>query len=182
MTFNFPGYNLQFIQRAKCIDGTSHLFTYIYKFYSPITRYYYVVRAEHHNHDVFAIKFYCKKDKRSEYKYSKIVNKGDLGNIIMSCARVIPLLLDTHPHGCFCFAASRSVDFRNNTIEDYGQTQRFRLYQYMIPLKFGSITFEHYVYPAVSSYLLYNRSAIASKTEVETMLKKTYTNLSDVNL
>lgn len=182
MTFNFPGYELRFIQRARCADGSSHRFTYIYKFYSPVTGYHYIVRAECHDHDVFAIKFYCKKDRKSEYKYSKIVNKGDLGNIIMSCAKVIPLLLKTHPLGSFCFAASRSVDVQNNTIEDFGQTQRFRLYQYMIPLKFGSVTFEHHVYPAVSSYLLYNRSAIASKNEIEIMLRSTYTNLSEINL
>jgi hypothetical protein len=62
----------------------------------------------------------------------------------MSCAKVIPLLLKTHTTASFCFAASRTVDVRNNTIEDYGQTQRFRLYQHMIPLKFGSVTFEHF--------------------------------------
>lgn len=182
MTFDFPGYELRFIQIARCADDSSHLYTYIYKFHSPVTGYHYIVRAEYHDEDVFAIKFYCKKDRKSEYKYSKIVNKGDLGNIIMSCAKVIPLLLQTHPQGSFCFAASRSVDVRNNSIEDYGQTQRFRLYQYMIPLKFGTVTFEHFAYPAVSSYLLYNRSATSSRTDIENMFRTTYINLSDVNL
>lgn len=120
MTFDFPGYELRFIQIARCADDSSHLYTYIYKFHSPVTGYHYIVRAEYHDEDVFAIKFYCKKDRKSEYKYSKIVNKGDLGNIIMSCAKVIPLLLQTHPQVSFCFAASRSVDVRNNSIEDYG--------------------------------------------------------------
>ena len=182
MIFNFPGYEVRFIQRAKCTDGSAHQFTYIYKFHSPVTGYHYIVRAEYHRYDILAIKFYCKKDRKSDYKYSKIVNKGDLGNIIMSCAGVIPLLLQTYPQGSFCFAASRSVDVRNNTIEDYGQTQRFRLYEYMIPLKFGPITFEHYIYPAVSSYLLYNRASVASKEEIETMLRTTYPNLAEINL
>jgi hypothetical protein len=182
LTFDFPGYDLRFIQRAKCVDGSAHLYTYIYKFFSPITDYHYIVRAEYHENDVFAVKFYCKKDRKSEYKYSKIVNKGDLGNIIMSCAKVIPLLLTTNPSASFCFAASRSIDTRNSTIEDYGQTQRFRLYQYMIPLKFGAITFKHFTYPAISSYLLYNRKATSSKDAIEQMFKSTYSNLSEINL
>lgn len=182
MTFDFPGYELRFIQRARCNDGTSHLYTYIFKFFSPVTSYHYVVRAEYHVYDVFAVKFYCKKDRKSDYKYSKIVNKGDLGNVIMSCAKVIPLLLKTHPKASFCFAASRSVDFQNKTIEDYGQTQRFRLYQYMIPLKFGLKTFEHFAYVAISSYLLYNRAAGSTKEDIEIMFKSTYTDLSEINL
>lgn len=110
------------------------------------------------------------------------MNKGDLGNIIMSCAKVIPLLLKTHPAASFCFAASRTVDVRNNTIEDYGQTQRFRLYQYMIPLKFGFVTFDHFIYPTISSYLLHNKAAKASKREIEKMFISTYSNLSEINL
>jgi hypothetical protein len=182
LNFDFPGYDLRFIQKSKCRDETSHLCTYIFKFFSPVTDYHYVIRAEYHLQDVFAVKFYCKKDRKSDYKYSKIVNRGDLGNIIMSCAKVIPLLLQMHPTASFSFAASRSVDFKNNSIEDYGQTQRFRLYQYMIPLKFGTKTFIHYAYPAVSSYLLYNRSSEWSKDEIESMFRATYTDLSEINL
>lgn len=60
--------------------------------------------------------------------------------LIISCAKVIPLRLKTYPNASFCFAASRSVDVRNSTIEGYGQTQRFRLYQYMIPLNMEIMT------------------------------------------
>jgi hypothetical protein len=100
----------------------------------------------------------------------------------MSCAKVIPLLLHAHPKSSFCFAASRSVDFKNNSIEDYGRTQRFRLYQYMIPLKFGTITFDHFAYEAISSYLLYNRNASSTREDIEQMFKGTYTDLSEINL
>lgn len=182
MTFDFPGYELTFIQKSRCRDGSPHLYTYIYKFHSPITRYFYIIRAEYHETNVFAIKFYCKKDKRSDYKYSKIVNKGDLGNIIMSCAKVIPLLLRNYPLASFCFAASRSVDFKNNTIENYRQTQRFKLYCYMIPLKFGSLTFEHHAYDEISCYLLCNRHTHFSKTVIEQMFQNTYTNFSELTI
>lgn len=182
MNFDYPGYDLRFIQRSRCTDGSAHQYTYIYKFYSPVTAYHYIVRAEYHRGNVFAIKFYCKKDRKSEFKYSKIVNRGDLGNVIMSCAKVIPLLLKKHPRVSFCFAASRSIDKNNNTIEDYAQTQRFRLYQYMIPIKFGVLTFGHFAYDVVSSYLLYNKKTSIPKSYIEETLKDTYQTLAEVNL
>jgi hypothetical protein len=179
LRFDFTGYPLKFIQQQRCDDDTSHKFTRIYKFFSSITRYFYIVRAECHEAEVFAIKFYCKKDRKSEFKYSKIVNKGDLGNIIMSCAKVIPILLETYPTASFVFAASPSVDNKRR-VEPTAVTQRFRLYCYMIPLKFGEETFTHFAYDKISSYLLLNRNSQQSKEDVEQMLMATYPSLSAV--
>ena len=75
MEFDFPGYPVKFIQRQRCKDPSAHLFTLIYKFYSPVTKYHYVIRAEYHEEDVFAMKFYCKKDRKSDTKYAKIINR-----------------------------------------------------------------------------------------------------------
>ncbi len=182
MTFDYPGYELKFIQRERCKDGSAHLYTYIYKFFSPVTCYHYIVRAEYHQGNVFAIKFYCKKDRKSDFKYSKIVNKGDVGNIMMSCAKVIPILLKLNMTASFGFAASRSIDNLNKTIEYYSQTQRYRLYRYMIPLKFGHVTFEHIAYDTISCYLLYNKNAPEPRTEIEQMFKNTYGDLYDIVL
>lgn len=49
-------YPLRFIQLERCPDKTPHLFTYIYKFRSPITKYWYVLRADYHEENVFAVK------------------------------------------------------------------------------------------------------------------------------
>ncbi|MGN6530349.1 MAG: hypothetical protein ACTHK0_01170, partial [Ginsengibacter sp.] len=62
----------------------AHLFSFIYKFYSPVTKYFYILHADYHEGDFFAVKFYCKKDRHSDFKYSKIINKGDVGNILMT--------------------------------------------------------------------------------------------------
>lgn len=182
MTFDYSGYDLKLIQVQRVQDGTDHLRTHIYKFFSSHTKYQYIIRAEHHSGDVFAIKFYCKKDKRSNYKYSKIINKGDCGNIIISCAKVIPLLLEQYPTASFAFAASRSVDVGNRIIEDFQQNQRYKLYCYMIPIKFGEKTFWHYAYDQISSYILHNKSANISKSEIENMFKNTYQNLYGINI
>lgn len=65
-------------------------------------------------------------------------------------------------------------------IENHEHTQRFRLYCYMIPLKFGELTFEHIAYDAISGYLLYNRKATTPKEAIEEMFKTTYENLYSI--
>ena len=158
MTFDYPGYELTFIQKRPCKDKSAHQFTLIYKFYSPVTKFFYVLRAEYHSEDVFAIKFYCKKDKSSDFKYSKIVNRGDTGNILVTCAKAVPLLLIDYPTASFGFGAARSVDKKNNTVEPYVSNQRFGIYRKVAAEKFGSTTFEHIEYEKISCYLLINKS------------------------
>ena len=143
----------------------------------------YVLTADYHKEDVFAIKFYCKKDKTSDFKYSKIINKGDLGNILMTCASVVPLLLKEHPTASFGFGAARSVDGNNRTVEPYQTTQRFKVYSYIAQRKFGQITFAHYEYPEISCYLLVNKnceSVAINEKQITEMFRGTYIVLQDV--
>jgi hypothetical protein len=181
LTFDYKGYELKFIQRTRCRDGSAHLFTFIYKFYSPITKYHYILRAEYHEEDVFAIKFYCKKDKTSKYKYNKIVNKGDIGNILITCITVIPLLLKIHPNASFGFAGARTIDNRSKKVEGYSNNQRFRTYSYVISSKIGTETFTHFEYEKVSSYLLLNNAnslSLEKEELISKMFSSTYTELS----
>lgn len=184
MTFDYPGYDLHFIQRDRCKDDTAHELTYVYKFRSPVTGYFYIVRAEYHQEDVFAIKFYCKKDRASEYKYSKIVNKGDVGNILITCAKAIPLLLPEFPTASFGFIGARTLDKASGKVESYNTTQRFRVYKNVVVHKIGMVTFEHIEYPEVSGYLLLNRHSGHDLQEKENAIKKmfasTYDNLPDI--
>lgn len=182
MNFNYDGYELNFIQKQPCPDSSSHLYTLIYKFLSPVTKLQYVLRAEYHEEDVFAIKFYCKKDKRSDFKYSKIINKGDVGNIFITCAKVVPLLLKDYPSASFGFTGARSIDSKQK-VENYQNNQRFRLYRYIVALKFGTTTFSHYQYEHVSSYLLVNKKNNSSKAKERALVDmfcRTYTDLQDI--
>lgn len=180
MRFDFPGYPLRFIQREPCRDESAHQFSLIFKFFSLVTRYHYIVRAEYHTSHVFAIKFYCKKDRKSEFKYSKIVNRGDIGNIMATTASVIPHLLNQFPNVSFAFAAARSVGFKNKPLEGYQSNQRFKLYAYLFPLRFGSATFEHISYPAISCYMLYHKHSLNSRDVIEGILAETYDGLLNV--
>lgn len=183
MNFDFPGYELKFIQKKPCRDESAHQFSLIYKFSSPVTGYHYILTAEYHLCDVFGIKFYCKKDRHSDFKYSRIINKGDLGNILITCAKVVPLLLNDYPEASFGFLGSRSVDSKSKTIENYDTNQRFKTYSYIIQKKFGVLTFEHIEFPKISAYLLVNRECKDVKkreAEIINMITENYEYLPDI--
>lgn len=184
MNFDYEGYELKFIQKKACKDSSAHLFSLIYKFFSPATNYFYILTADYHEGDFFAIKFYCKKDSHSDFKYSKIINKGDIGNILITCVNIVPILLKEYPNASFGFIASRSIDETSQKVESYINNQRFRIYTELILLKFGEKTFAHFSYFQFSGYLLINRKCgnikIKEKELVE-MLSSTYNNLIDIS-
>jgi hypothetical protein len=185
LTFeSYLGYDLLFIRKEPSKDKSAHEFTYVYKFHSPITGYHYVLRAEYHAEEVFAVKFYCKKDRRSDYKYSRLTNKGDVGNILKTCVKLVPLLLDIHPKASFGFVDSRTLDRPSRKVENYNNNQRFRIYKYIAGATLGTQTSEHIEYPEISGYLLINRrcgSNIADKERaINQMFLRTYNNLPDI--
>ncbi len=115
MIFDYPGYDLQFIQKRRIKDGSAHLFSFLYKFYSPITELQYVLTADYHEGDFFAIKFYAKMLRKSDFKYSLITNKGDVGNLLVTCLKCVPLLLKrTQPRHSDLSAPARMIRFLKN--------------------------------------------------------------------
>lgn len=67
----------------------------------------YIVYADYHEHDFIALKFYAKKDRKSNRKYSNVINKGDVANILITCAKCIPELLKIHLTASFGFIGTR---------------------------------------------------------------------------
>lgn len=181
MTFDFHGYDLEFIQKKKIKDESEHLYSFIYKFRSPITKLHYILTADYHNNDFFAVKFYPKSLKKSDYKYHIITNKGDVGNILITCLKIIPLLLQDYPRASFGFAGAPSYDKKSERLEKYDKNQRFNIYKYIAQLKIGSQTFQHYEYEEISGYLIVNRNCKGGIDIMEPLLRKmlseTYNNL-----
>ena len=183
MKFDYSGYDLKFIQKMPCKDASAHLYTLIYKFYSPVTKYVYILNADYHLENVFAIKFYCKKDKNSDLKYSKIINKGDVGNILSTCVKVIPLLLQQYPTASFGFVGSITIDENSHKVESYKNNQRFRIYKHLMYLKFDNLIFEHFSYESASGYLLINKkndNIVEKEKLITKMFVATYNNLTDI--
>lgn len=176
MEFLHRGYNIKFVQKERCKDKSAHLETYIFKFYSPSTQYHYIIRAELHEEEVFAVKFYCKKDRKSDFKYTKVVNKGDLGNIAISCLKVIPFLLQKFPYASFGFVGARGYDPKNQVYEQIELTQRFKVWTYIVEKKIGQVLFLHLQYPSISGYLLLNKNAAKLELFKENLIREMFIN------
>jgi hypothetical protein len=183
LNFDHQGYPLTFVQKRLCRDNSAHLFTLIYKFYSPATKYTYILHADYHEENVFALKFYAKKDRHSDYKYSILTNKGDIGNILITCLKVIPIILYDYPTAFFGFIGSRTFDKASNTVENLENNQRFRVYKHIVQLKIGSVQFRHFIYEDISGYLLINMAAGSPQVNekiITRMFSDTYENLPDL--
>ena len=183
MSFNSDGYKLKFVQKDFCRDSSSHLYTYIYKFFSLKTKYWYILKAEYYKEDVFAVKFYIKQHSKSTHKYNIITNKNDVPKILASCANIIPILLEKYPEASFGFIGSRSFDPISKKIEGFERNQRFTIYRYFASIKFGTTTFTHIEYEKISGYLLLNNKVKNLKDrqeEIKNMFINTYSDLSDV--
>lgn len=76
----------------------------------------YIIRAEAHE-DVFAIKFYAARDKRDDNKCNKILNihsySGSL-RIFLTCASIVPIILEKYPLSSFIINGARSIDLKKN--------------------------------------------------------------------
>lgn len=111
------------------------------------------------------------------------MNKGDLGNILITCAKVVPLLLEQYPTASFGFGAARSVDENNRLVENYQANQRFAIYREIAIMNFGGGVFTHYEFPQISCYLLINNKCgdvESKKNDVVHMFSLTYQALPDI--
>ena len=170
-------YNLKFIQRKRLRDGSDHISTYIYKFKSDVTGYFYIVNAERYTGDVFALKFYCKKDRKSIYKYNKVINKGDVKNILFTCAGVLPIILSNYNAASFFLACSGRYDPRSESIEPHQANKRFKVYHLLADEWIGEKTFQHFIYEQISCHLWVNRNNAdvdVKEREIVAMLRRTY--------
>lgn len=182
MIITKSGFDLKIIQTHPSKDNSDHLKTYVFKFLSPKTKLHYIVRAELHKYDVFAIKFYAKSFRKSVRKYSTSTNKGDVVNILYTTAKVVPKLLINFPLASFGFAGARSIDGRSLTIEGVGNNQRYRLYKTLIMMVFGNQTFEHYQFDEISSYLMINVKNVHKLANIKNMFANTYSELHNISL
>lgn len=123
MLITSQGYPLKFIQTHRETYVACHKKTYIFKFFATNIKESYVVRAEKHDNDFFAVKFYAKRHRKSDRKYSILMNKGDVSNILITCAKVIPEILDRFPAASFGLIGSRTIDRYSNKIESYINNQ-----------------------------------------------------------
>lgn len=177
-------YELHFIQKASPLQGDAFDFSYIYKFYTERTDDYqrlkYIVRVESHE-SVFAIKFYAARDRKLDRKYNRIIKANSYTatlRIFITCAHIVPTILEEFPNSSFVINGARTMDLESGKIEGENSNQRFRIYRRIALQMFGRITFEHFEFIEVSSYLLVNKSGCMDvnqkKDEIKSMFLDRY--------
>jgi hypothetical protein len=103
---------------------------------------------------------------------------------VISCLKVIPILLQEYPLASFGFIGARSYDFSGNLIEPISNTQRFIIWSEVVKKKIGQVTFSHFEFPEASGYLLLNRQSTVVEGERINLIKRmfidTYSDFPDL--
>ena len=183
MIITSKGYEVKFIQKQPSNDKSDHEFTLVFKFKSLKNKWNYIIRAEYPKGNIFAVKFYTQQHSKSDFKYSKITNKFDVINILVTTSKIIPIILIDYPHASFGFAGARIIDENSMKVENYDLNQRFRVYRNFVTSIIGSKTFTHYEYPKVSAYLLvnnFNANIRVKEQELVNMFRINYMDLPDI--
>jgi hypothetical protein len=139
-----------------------------------------VIRAEYFNTDTYALKFYPKRCKRRDDRYSIIINVGDTLGVLYTVGSIIPELLERSPSASIAFLATRTFDNSTKTLEPVESNQRYRVYSELLQRYVGNETFTQVNYDSISCYMLINNMAgdVYSKTsQIEESFKRTYPNL-----
>lgn len=126
------------------------------------------------------VKFYAKPHRKSDNKYRIVTDRGDIGNILITCIKIIPLLLEIYPNASFGLIGSPSIDKKSKRIENYNNNQRFKVYSEIAATKIGGIIFTHFKYEDISGYLLVNnchKNVIEKRDAIKEMFKRTYNDI-----
>jgi hypothetical protein len=161
LKFNSQGYDLKFIQKDRCRQSDEHLFVYIFKFNSPVTKLNYIVRAEYYDEDYCAVKFYIQQQSKSEKKYNILINNtpSDIANILITTSKCMLYVLKLHPLCSFGFIASPTYEIKFGKrvlVENVNNNQRFKVYKHAISRLFDGRKFTEYYNTFISSILLVN--------------------------
>lgn len=96
----------------------------------------------------------------------------------MTMINLVVMLYDRDKTASFFFQGAGSVDGRSKRVEGFYKTQRYLVYRYIVELKFGNESFQHYANDVVSGYLIVNRlcgeHVEDRKAKILTMLQATY--------
>lgn len=180
MRITKTGYALNFIQSRVIGDESRHTKTHIYSFFSDQTKLKYILLVEEHDFDFYALKFYAKCHRKSDRKFNIIINKGDVFNILITCVKVIPILLEENPNASFGILGSRTIT-KENFVEPESNNKRFKIYSQLIPIVIGSNIFLHKEFPSLSGYLLLNKNHELNlndlEIEIQKMITETYITL-----
>ncbi len=106
-----------------------------------------------------------------------------MGNILISCLRVIPAILEQYPTASFSFIGAPTLDPFAERLERGVQNQRYRIYAFVAAKRIRAHLFFHKKYPHISGYLLLNRTCengAQKEAAIKAMFQRTYNNVHDL--
>jgi hypothetical protein len=155
--FDRPGYHCNLLTKKPPDDGSKFPISYIYSFKSTKNNLKYIIIADYHDNDIFAIKFFPRNHKFNKNKYKIITNDGDVINILKTCVDLMILLFNKYPSVSFCFMGEPIYDEISKKQENHNYNTRYRIYSNMISRLISVDKFEHIAFNDLSGYFLINK-------------------------
>lgn len=140
-------YDGKYLHRAS--DGSDY-----WSFVSKKSNLEYIVLIERYNNNVYAVKFYLKKDKKNKRKYQTLTRSNEPRTIIMSVMKIMMTYAKEHPDSSFIFIGTNGPD------ESKANTKRFRVYRHLVNTYISQEQFTHLQDEQNSIYMLLRNTEI----------------------
>ncbi|MDP2187217.1 MAG: hypothetical protein Q8J69_00910, partial [Sphingobacteriaceae bacterium] len=128
----------------------------------------YFIEMTELDHDLYVVKFYPKQYRHSEKKFNLIANDHNSFKVLGTCINVLLTeLLLAKPDSSFLFhGVPKAKNSKHNfLVGDYEDTQRFRIYKYIIINRLGRQTFAMNHDPKLSLMCVLRRSKLNDEFE-----------------
>ena len=177
-------FDSSYFERVHLVDnqkGTSenHEYTKLYSFKGNVSIY--LVQVEKYNFDVYVLKFFLKNHKDSKNRFNLLSDDHDAQGVIRTVLDIaIDILENENENASFGFVGAHKV--KGELEEPKSNTQRFRVYRYIMKNYFGDDTWSHFESIDSSSYLMLNTRTYSSEEridEIVDMFKGIYDEFED---
>lgn len=130
---------------------------------------------------MFAIKFYLKAHRHSPDKYNLLTEEGDAPGVIRTVIDIAVGIYRENTKASFGFiGVTKKAD---KTESSTSNTQRFRIYRYIIKNFFGGETWAHYEAESQSAYLMFNKTQGSEEAvdRIFRMFREVYDEFRDID-
>lgn len=128
----------------------------------------YFIEMTELKHNLYVVKFYPKQYRQSDKKFNLIANDHNSFKVLGTCINVLLTeLLLAQPESSFLFhGVPKAKNAKHNfNVTDYENTQRFRIYKYIIINRLGRQTFVMNHDPKLSLMCVLRKSQVNEEFE-----------------
>lgn len=143
----------------------------------------YIIECERYLHNIYVIKFFPVRAKRSSKRFNILTNEYKAGRIVGTCIRVIMQILQKNPEASFGFVGSHTFDPKRQYEEKRSCTKRFKIYRFAVFSLIGEEVFTHFMEERNSTFLLVNNKnsdVLQIKNDADKMFDKIFPLLHEI--